>query len=280
MFEALFHYQFLQNALFAGILASVVCGIIGVIIVEKKLIMMSGGIAHTSYGGVGLGYLLGFEPIIGAFAFSVCASFIIGFINRRKKTGSDIIIAMLWSLGMALGLLFIALAPGYPPDMSSYLFGNILSITRANLKLMAVLTVLVALVILLFFDAWKAYLFDDEFAYIGGLKTVFMEYVLLALIAVSIVVLLRVVGIILVLALLTAPAAISGMLVKGLRGRMILSTLLGCFFCIAGLWISYTINIASGASIVILSVICYTLVYAGCALRDFLRTRKTVAERT
>ncbi len=261
MIKALFEYHFLQNALLAGILASIVCGIIGVIIVEKKLVMMSGGIAHTSYGGVGLGYLLGFEPIIGAFLFSICAALGIGYIKRKGGVRSDVIIGLFWSLGMALGILFIALMPGYPPDLSSYLFGNILSVTKSDLYLMVCLTLIVTLVIVSLFNNWKAYLFDEEFASIIGIRTAFLEYLLLVLIAMTVVVLIRVVGIILVLALLTAPAAMAGMLTSNLKSRMIYSVLFGSIFCIAGLWISYEMNIASGAVIVILSVICYHLIY-------------------
>jgi len=261
LIKALFEYHFLQNALLAGILASIVCGIIGVIIVEKKLVMMSGGIAHTSYGGVGLGYLLGFEPIIGAFLFSICAALGIGYIKRKGGVRSDVIIGLFWSLGMALGILFIALMPGYPPDLSSYLFGSILSVTKSDIYLMVCLTLIVTLVIVSLFNNWKAYLFDEEFASIIGIRTAFLEYLLLVLIAMTVVVLIRVVGIILVLALLTAPAATAGMLTSNLKSRMIYSVLFGSIFCIAGLWISYEMNIASGAVIVILSVICYLLIY-------------------
>lgn len=261
MIKALFEYQFIQNALLAGILASIVCGIIGVIIVEKKLVMMSGGIAHTSYGGVGLGYLLGFEPIIGAFLFSICAALGIGYIRRKGGVRSDVIIGLFWSLGMALGILFIALMPGYPPDLSSYLFGSILSVTKSDIYLMVCLTLIVTFVIVVLFNNWKAYLFDEEFASIIGIKTAFLEYLLLVLIAMTVVVLIREVGIILVLALLTAPAATAGMLTSNLKSRMIYSVLLGSVFCIAGLFISYEMNIASGAVIVILSVICYLLSY-------------------
>jgi zinc transport system permease protein len=193
-------------------MASIVCGMIGVVIVEKKLVMMSGGIAHTSYGGVGLGYLLGFEPIIGAFIFSVCAAMGIGYVKRKGGANSDVIIGLFWSLGMALGILFIALMPGYPPDLSSYLFGSILSVTYANLYLMISLTFIVTLVVVCFFNHWKAYLFDEEFAAILGVKTAFLEYLLLILVAMTVVVLIRVVGIILVLALLTAPAATAALL--------------------------------------------------------------------
>lgn len=267
MIKALFEYQFIQNAFIASILASVVCGIIGVIVIEKKLVMMSGGIAHTSYGGVGLGYLMGFEPIIGAFMFSVLAAIGVGYIKRKGSTSTDVIIGIFWSLGMALGILFIALMPGYPPDLSSYLFGSILSVTKFDLSLIAILTCIVTLVIVVFYNYWKSYLFDEEFASIIGVKTAFLEYLLLILIAMTVVVLIRVVGIILVLTLITAPAATAGMLTSNLEKRMIYSILLGGFYCIAGLWISYTLDIASGAAIVILSALCYFLFYMSLRLR-------------
>jgi zinc transport system permease protein len=279
MIKAILEYQFLRNALLSGILASIVCGMIGVIVIEKKLVMMSGGIAHTSYGGVGLGYLLGFEPIIGAFLFSVGAAVGIGYINRKGGASSDVIIGLFWSLGMALGILFIALMPGYPPDLSSYLFGNILAVTSLDLRLIATLTVIVTVIIVAFYNDWKAYLFDAEFAAIIGVKTTFLEYLLLILIAMAVVVLIRVVGIILVLALLTAPAASAAMLTTDLKKRMVYSALLGIVFCTVGLWISYEMNIASGAAIVILSVLCYFLFYMVRAIRT-RRRRKELAEKT
>lgn len=223
---------------------------------------MSGGIAHTSYGGVGLGYLLGFEPIIGAFLFSICAAVGIGYIKRKGGARSDVIIGLFWSLGMALGILFIALMPGYPPDLSSYLFGSILSVTKSDLYLMIALTLTVAIVIAVLFNNWKAYLFDAEFASIIGIKTAILEYLLLILIAMTVVVLIRVVGIILVLALLTAPAATASIFTSDLKRRIIYSVLFGIVFCIAGLGLSYALNIASGAVIVILSVVCYLICYS------------------
>lgn len=261
MLSALFQYQFIQNAVMASVLASVVCGIIGVIIVEKKLVMMSGGIAHTSYGGVGLGYLIGFEPILGAFLVSACAALGIGFIKRKGGSRSDVVIGLFWSLGMALGILFIGLMPGYPPDMSSYLFGSILSVTRMDIYLMSILSAIVLLVVIMLFNYWKAYLFDEEFTTIMGINTAFLDYLLLLLIAMAVVVLIRVVGIILVLALFTAPPAIAEMFGSSLKFRMIYSVILGNVFCLFGLWLSYVLNIASGAAIVILSVACYLLAY-------------------
>ncbi len=271
MLTALFQYEYLQKAVLASIFASIVCGVIGVIIIEKKLVMMSGGIAHTAYGGVGLGYMLGFEPILGAFIFAVAAAFGIGVIKRKAAGNSDVVIGLFWSLGMALGLLFIALTPGYPPDLSSYLFGSILSVTKAELWLTIALTVIVVFVIAILFDNWKAWLFDEEFAAILGIKSTFLEYLLLVLVAMTVVVLIRLVGIILVLALLTAPAAMASVLTSNLKRRMIYSVLLGMFFCLAGLWLSYTFNFSSGAMIVILSVISCLSAYA---VKALLKSKK------
>lgn len=262
MISCLLKYQFLQNALAASLLASMVCGIVGVIIVEKNLVMMSGGIAHTSYGGVGLGYLLGFEPIIGAFLLSVGASVGICYVKRKGGTRSDVIIGLFWSSGMALGILLIGLMPGYPPDLSSYLFGSILSVTRTDLLFIFILTFVIVFVIVAFFDYWKAYLFDAEFTEINGVKTVYFEYVLFILIAMSVVAFIRVVGIILVLALFTAPTAISSLYTKNLKYRMLLSILVGCFCCLSGLCLSYVFNIPSGAVIVIVSFISYVFSYS------------------
>jgi len=264
MISALLKYQFLQNALVAGLLSSIVCGIIGVIVIEKKLVMLSGGIAHTSYGGVGLGYLLGFEPILGAFLFAIGGALAIGRISREKSTHSDVIIGLFWSFGMALGILFVALTPGYPPDITSYLFGNILSVTRGDILLMVCLTVIVVIAVASFYDTWKAFLFDGEFAAVLGINTSRLNSILLILVAMTVVVLIRVVGIILVLALLTAPAAVAGLLTNSFGRRIFYSILFGAIFCLAGLWLSYVMNIASGACIVILSAVCYFAVYALC----------------
>jgi len=273
VFEALFQYQFLRNALFSGLLASVACGIVGVIVIEKKLVMMSGGIAHTSYGGVGLGYLLGFEPILGAFLFSVLAAVGIGYVKRKGGTRSDVIVGLFWSLGMALGVLFIGLMPGYPPDLTSYLFGGILSVTRTDLTMALALSAIVALVVAMFYNDWKAYLFDEEFAAILGVRTAVLEYLLLILVAMTIVALIRVVGIILVMALLTAPAATAGLLTGNLKRRMLYAVLIGALCCTAGLWVSYALDIASGASIVVLCAACYFAVFGVRALMEKLGQR-------
>jgi zinc transport system permease protein len=257
MFEALVSYQFLRHAVLASLMASVVCGVIGVIIVEKKLVMMSGGIAHTAYGGVGLGYLCGFSPMLGAALFSVTAAVGIGYVRRSGKMKSDVAIALFWSLGMALGVLFVSLMPGYPPDLSSYLFGNILSVVTADLYLMLVLSFVVLATVFLLFQDWKTYLFDEEFAYVSGLNTRFLEYALQILIALSVVVLIRLVGIIMVIALLSAPAATAALFTRRLASRMLAAMGFCLAYCFAGLALSYTLDLSSGATIVIVAVVCY-----------------------
>ena len=162
---------------------------------------------------------------------------------------------------MALGIVFIALMPGYPPDMNSYLFGNILSVTRGDLKLMILLTLIVVTVIILFFHNWKVYLFDEEFAKVIGVKIRLLEYILLILIAMSVVILIRVTGIIMVIALLTAPAAIASFFTNKLKNRMILASVIGIICCLLGLAISYQLDIASGACIVILAVSVYFITF-------------------
>jgi len=272
-------YQFMRSAIIACFLASIVCGLIGVIVVEKKLLMMSGGIAHTAYGGVGLGYLLGIEPMIGAVLFALGAAVGIGHIQRRGGVHTDVIIALLWSAGMALGTAFIGLMDGYPPDMSSYLFGSILTVSRSDLVMMTVLTVLVCLTVLILFNDWKAFLFDGDFSGISGMKTAFLEYLLLILIALTVVVLIRLAGIVLVIALLTAPAATAGMMTNKLSRRMGAAVVIALFDCFVGLWLSYELNIASGATIVLFSVLIYFLVYAAGKIRSRSRGRSVQAAK-
>lgn len=277
MLKAIAQYQFLQNACVSCLLSSIICGIIGVIIIEKKLVMMSGGIAHTAYGGVGLGYLLGFEPIIGALAFSAASALGIGYVNRKGKVRSDVVIGLLWSFGMACGIFFIGMMKGYPPDISSYLFGSILAVTKDDIYLMTVLSALIVFIVAALFSHWKSYLFDEEFAAVTGIKTSFLDYLLLVLIAMTVVVLIRVAGIILVIAMLTAPAATASLFTSKLKNRIFLSIGIGLFYSFLGLWISYDSDIASGATIVFVSVIIYFALFLIRALMN-QRKRKTAVK--
>ena len=268
MLADLFAYKFIMYALITSVLSSILCGIIGVIIIEKKLVMMSGGIAHTAFGGVGLGYLLNFTPIIGAFGFAVISSLGIGYIKRKGGTRSDVIIGLLWSFGMACGIFFMGLTKGFPPIISSYLFGNILSVTFFDIIMMLILTFIVVFIIISFFSHWKAYLFDDEFSSVTGVNTSFLEYLLLILVSMTVVVLIRAVGIILVMALLTAPAATASFFTKKLQTRMVLSVVISLFFTVSGLFLSNFFKIASGATIVFVSVITYFTAYITMTMKN------------
>lgn len=257
MIEAFLQYNFLQNAVISAFFASIVCGIIGTIVIEKRLVMMSGGIAHTSFGGIGLGYYLGVEPIITALLFSVLSSLTIVRIKRMTNTDSDTLIGIFWSVGMALGIFFISLTPGYPPNMTTYLFGDILTVSDSDILLIIALATIVVATIVSLFNYWKGYLFDDEFLEVMGINTNFLEYFLFVLIAFTIVILIRIVGIILVIALLTAPAAIAGLYTSNLKKMMIWSVILSLLFSNLGLIISYQFNLASGASIILLAGLAY-----------------------
>lgn len=257
MIEAILNYTFMQNAFIAAILASIACGLIGTIIVEKKLVMLSGGIAHTSFGGIGLGYLLNVEPIYGAFAFAVGSSLAIASIRRKIGTGSDTLIGMFWSLGMALGILFIGFTSGYPPDISSYLFGDILTVRRIDIWLMGALTIFMLLAIISLFNYWKAYLFDEEFLRVLGIKSSLLENFLFIMIALAIVILIRVVGIVLVIALLTAPPAAARLYTDELKKIMGLAVVFGLIFSFSGLTFSYYYDLPSGAVIIITAALFY-----------------------
>ena len=274
IFEAIVNYQFMRNALAASLLASIVCGIVGVIVTEKKLLMMSGGIAHTAYGGVGLGYLCGFEPMLGAIGFSLAAALGIGCVKRRAGAHSEVMIALFWSLGMALGVLFVSFMPVYPPDMSSYLFGNILTVSESNLAVMGVLTAIILAAVLIFYNDWKAFLFDPEFAGIIGFRSTLFEYLTLVLVALTSVTLIRVAGIILTIALLTAPAAISKLFSRRFGGRMLLASVIGGVICLTGLCLSYFFDLPSGSVIIVLSVLCYFAALGVSRLRDGRRSKR------
>ncbi len=252
MLEAL-QYEFMRNALMAGLLAAVACGIVGVYVVVKKIVFISGGIAHASFGGIGLGYLLGINPIIGALFFSLASGLAIGAITRRTRLAADTAIGILWALGMALGVMFIALTPGYAPDLMSYLFGSILTVRFSDILLMLVL---VAVIIAIAVALYKEYLilsFDEEYGTAVGMPVGKLYFLLLAMIALTVVVLIQIVGMILVIALLTFPAAMARQFTHNMKTMMLLAVFLGFVFIVGGLWLSYVLKLPSGATIVLLS---------------------------
>lgn len=252
MFEAL-QYDFMRNALLAGLLASVACGVIGVYIITKRIVFISGGIAHSSFGGIGLGYWLGFSPILGATFFSIASALGMGFITRRTRLPSDTAIGILWAMGMALGIIFIGLSPGYAPDLFSYLFGNILTVPAQDLLFMLIIDIVIIGLVAALFKEFQAIAFDEEFSTIAGIPVEKLHLLLLCLIALTVVVLLRVVGMILVIALLTIPATLARQFTYNIRKMMLLAIAFGMVFTFGGLWLSYELDLASGATIILLS---------------------------
>ena len=257
MIDAIFGYSFMRNALLAALLASIVTGIIGTIAIEKKLISMSGGIAHASFGGIGLGYLAGFEPIWGGLLFAVGASISISRLPKDTRLKADTMIGILWSFGMALGILFISLAPGYMPDMTSYLFGDILSVSTSYIIYMAVFSAAVVIVFLMLYNHLVLYMFDEEYAAARGINVKVMEWVVYIMIPVGIIVLVKVVGIILTIALMTIPVSIAKLFFKTVGKVIVFSMLISFVFSIIGLAVAYYANIPSGVCIVILSAAVY-----------------------
>jgi len=258
MIEAL-KFEFFRNGLIGGVLASIACGIIGSYVVSKRIVFISGGISHACFGGIGIGYFFGFNPLIGALLFGIFSSFLMGKASLKAKEKEDTIIGVLWAVGMSLGIILISLSKTYAPDLLSYLFGSILTITDTDIKLMVSLDFFIFISVILFYKEFLAISFDEEFSRVRGVNVDFFYLFLLFLVAVTTVLLLRVVGIILVISLMTIPSAIISQFFYSLKKIMFFSVVLGIFFMIAGLFLSYFFNLPSGATIVLLSSFFYLI---------------------
>ncbi|WP_406656502.1 metal ABC transporter permease [Methanolobus sp. ZRKC2] len=252
-------YGFMQNAIIAAILASIACGIIGVYVVVKKIVFISGGISHASFGGIGIGYYLGVNPLYGLIPFSLLSAIVMGLVSKRAKVAEDTIIGILWSLGMAIGIILIYLTPGYAPDLMSYLFGNILTVPRSDIYLMIVLDIVIIALVYAYYKEFMALCFDEEFAKVSGIDVEKLYLLLLCLIALTIVLLIKVVGIILIIALLTMPASLSRHYTNNLRKMMYLAIFFGAIFSVAGLFLSYAFDVPSGATIILVMATVYML---------------------
>ena len=250
-------YSFMQNAFLAGILVSLACGIVGTLVVLKKMVFISGGVAHSAYGGVGLAFYLGFNPVLGAIAFSMMASFVMGIIQRQTRQRQDTLIGVMWAMGMAIGILFADMTPGYKADLMSYLFGSILAVTRTDLLLMLAVDVIVIVLITLFYKELQASAFDETFARVRNLPVDLLYIILIALIGLVVVMLMRVVGLIMIIALLTVPAAIGSLFLKNMKHIMGLATVLSLLFTTSGLLLSYFFNLTSGATIILVAGAAY-----------------------
>ncbi len=254
MLEA-FQSEFMRNALLAGLLTSVACGIIGTLVVVNRIVFISGGIAHAAYGGIGLAFFLGIPPLAGAAGFALFIAMIMSAVTLENKQRADTVVGVLWAVGMAMGIILIDLTSGYNVDLMSYLFGSILAVPRADVLMMALVDVAVIVIVGFLYNSFLAMSFDEEFAKAMGVRVGMLYYVLLGMIALSVIMLIRIVGLILVIALLTIPPFIAEKFCRSLKGMMVVSVLLNCLFSLVGLWFSYTLNLTSGATIIMVAAI-------------------------
>ncbi|MCQ8893760.1 MAG: metal ABC transporter permease [Methanolinea sp.] len=248
---------FFQNALMAAVLSSVACGIIGSYVVVKRMVAVSGGISHAAFGGVGIGYLLSVDPFGSALAFTSLVGLGIGIMREKAHQEIDTLIGAVWAAGMALGVVCISLAPGYAPDLFSYLFGNILLVPSQDIPLMAIFSLIVVLVVVFLYVPLQAVTFDEEYARVMNLPVSGLSLLLLLMVALTVVMLIRIVGIILVIALLTLPAATVRSYVSRLPEMMVASVALSLVLSLGGLFLSYAWNIPSGATIILLATLVY-----------------------
>jgi len=253
----LFQYSFFTNSLLAALLASITCGIAGTYIVARRMVFISGGITHASFGGIGIAWFLGLNPVAGAAVFSIFSAIGIEFVASRSNIREDSAIGILWSLGMALGIIFIFLTPGYAPNLMSYLFGSILTVGPADLWLMAALALFQALFFTGFYHLIIFIAFDEEYARVHKAPVQLFKYLLISLVALTIVLNIRVVGIILVISFLTIPQSTANLFTNNFRSIILLSILIGIVGSVSGLMISYYWNIPSGATIIFAFVLIF-----------------------
>lgn len=272
-FEALQINSLLLTALLAGVVASVSSGIVGSYVVVKRIVFISGSIAHSVLGGMGLCLWLkrtqGVEwatPLLGALIAAIISALIIGWIHLRYRQREDSVIATLWSVGMAIGVIFISLTPGFNVELMSFLLGNILWVSHADIWALVTLDLVVLLTVFLFHKRFLAICFDEEQAYLQGLPVQTLYLLLLTLIAVSVVLLIQVVGIILAITMLTLPPTIAGLFTKRLSSTMFLAIIISSFFCLLGTTLSYQLDWPSGATIALVAALFYLL--------TLLKTRK------
>ncbi|MFH1790027.1 MAG: metal ABC transporter permease [bacterium] len=263
----LLQYNFFSNALLVGILSGIACGVIGSFVVIKKISFISGSIAHASFGGIGIAYFFGFNPILGAILFSIASALAIGFINKKNKLQEDASIGAIWAIGMAVGLIFIYFTRGYAADLMSYLFGNILFSNQRDILYILALDLFIVASVCFLFKWLVAIIFDEEFSVITNIKVFPLYLFLLVLIALSVVVLIKSVGVILVIALLCLPASAARLLSNNFRNIILIACAIAVFSNIAGIIISYYLNIPSGPVIVLTAAFVYIFILLGTKLK-------------
>ena len=248
-------YTFFVKAIVAAILSGISSGIAGSWIVSKRKVFVTGGVSHSSFGGIGLGYLLGFSPVLGAIIFGVLSALGIEYMSQKTKIREDSAIGIFWSLGMALGIIFIFLAPGYAPNLMSYLFGSILIVSNYDLIALAIANVILIVFFVLFYRTILFVSYDPEYAATNNIPVRTFNYLLMALTAIVLVLNIRIAGIILVISILTIPPTIVNLFSHNFKKVIVLSTIISIIGSLSGLVISYYVGLPSGATIVLVMVL-------------------------
>lgn len=273
-------FSFLQYAVMTGIMASIACGIIGSYVTVRRTTYIAGAIAHCTLGGMGIaGYLSKeqgltfFTPLIGAVCAALIAALIIAWMLNNATVRLDTVLSAVWAIGMAIGIIFISKTSGYNEDLMSYLFGDILMVSFNDLVLITILDIFLLICVFLFYNRLVAISFDEEFARISGIRVDMYNTLFLCLVALTVVLLVQVVGIILVVALLALPAATAGQLTRRLPAMMFTASLLCLISTTGGLVVSYTPNLPAGATIIIIA----GLLYLGSLFLAKIRRRKALS---
>lgn len=258
MIDAL-HFEFMRNALAAGLLASIICGIMGTLVVVNRIVFLSGGIAHAAYGGIGIAFFFGLPLMAGTVGFALTAGMIMAAVTLKARHRADTIIGVIWALGMACGIILLDLTPGYNVDLMSYLFGSILTVPASDLGIMAGVGVVITGFIAVYYKDILAMSYDEEFAMVRGVPVRLLYFMLIGLLAVTIVMVIQVVGLILVIALLTIPPFIMEKFARSLIQMIIGAICLGMVFTVSGLWLSYAFDLTSGAAIIAVAGVAFFL---------------------
>jgi len=267
----IFTFDFFRNALLGGFFICVACGITGVYIVSRRLVFISGGITHASFGGLGFGFYIGINPVLSALGFAVASALGVEWLSKKQGVREDSAIAAFWALGMAFGVICLYLTPGFAPNISAYLFGNILTITTTDIWFSGCLAILLSVSILLFYRHVLYSAFDREFAVTRGVNVSLIEHLMMLAIATTVVASIRMVGIMLLMSLLTVPQMTASLFARRMSKLILISIALSFAGCIIGLLMSYRLDIPSGAAIIFIQVIFFAFAKTGKYFANMLK---------
>lgn len=256
----LFSHAFVQRALIAAVLISIAAGIIGALVVVNRLVFMTGGIAHTAYGGVGTAIYTGWPILPVTGVFTAFAALLLGMLSLRQRERTDTLIGVIWAAGMAFGLIMVDLSPGYQAGMMTYLFGSILAVSSQDLWIMAIIDGVIVIAAMYYYRDVLSMSFDPVFARTRGIPVTGLYLMLLLLVAETVVMMIQVIGLLLVIALLTLPPYLAQRFTRTLGGMMVASSLFALLFSLSGLWVSYRFDLASGPAIIATASTIYLLV--------------------